>query len=576
MKFQTILLSTISLLSAHAASGRTMPLPPQEITRSVLVHANFIQLPLIRGRNSDEVNFTIMEGSKVVRFSHLQLATKDQKPDWIYSYDVREFHGQDVTLHYKSSDTNILQNLQLSHQQIIDPHAYDGPNRPLFHFSPRVGWMNDINGSYYQDGLYHIFYQANPVRNGSSCGYDMHWGHSVSKDLVHWEEWPIGLFPNAAGQCYSGTVFFITNAISGITDHLKLPTPALMFTGTTPFSQHLATTADGGRSWQRYAGNPVLPNIGPGNRDPNVFWHEPSKHFVMALYVGGKGYVILRSGNLTNWKQTCVLPNWEECPVLIPIKSPTTGGELWLLYGRYNTPKNDENQFHAASAYQLGNFDGKVFTPVTKVRRAHLGPNFYAALTFVNEPQGRAIMMGWANGTHFPKEPFNQCASLPLQLSLTVINGVDTLCFEPVLELNILHGQPLLQLTDVSITEANAKLQTLDKNAPIDVLIKLHPVEKEIVKISIRNLAFSYDPSSGNLILLKNGLKISETVIHPRVSLNIRFLIDHGLVDAFWNDGEATYSIVSLHTDNGPAFDIQGHEIIQNLSIFPMKNIWKN
>ena len=201
-----------------------------------------------------------------------------------------------------------------------------------------MGWMNDINGSYYQDGLYHIFYQANPTTAASSCGFDMHWAHSVSKDLVHWEEWPIALYPDASGQCWSGTALLISEHLPGVNDNAPLPTPALFFTATANFSQHLATSSDGGRSWKRFAGNPVVPNINFDNRDPKVFWHAPSKHYVMLLYVGGKGYAILRSKNLTQWEQVGQLPNWFECPEFIPVKSPTTGEDLWMVYGCYSQP----------------------------------------------------------------------------------------------------------------------------------------------------------------------------------------------------------------------------------------------
>src|SRR5690606_29393995 len=124
-----------------------------------------------------------------------------------------------------------------------------------------------------------------------------HWGHSVSRDLVHWEEWPVALFPDAAGQCYSGTAVMQHQPIPGLNGGVKLPAPVMFFTGTEPFSQHLATTPDGGRTWKRFPGNPVVPKIGNSDRDPKVVWHEPSQHYVMVLYVDGQGdtYRFLRS-----------------------------------------------------------------------------------------------------------------------------------------------------------------------------------------------------------------------------------------------------------------------------------------
>jgi hypothetical protein len=164
-----------------------------------------------------------------------------------------------ITLRIRSHDADALERLEFSDKEIRDPHAYDGPYHPHFHFSPRLGWMNDINGSFYQDGLYHIFYQFNPASTAKGTGFDMHWGHAVSRDLVHWGEWPIALFPNDCGQCFSGSTVMQQYPIPGVNEGVKLPAPAMFFAATRPFSQHLATTPDGGRTWKRYAGNPVVP-----------------------------------------------------------------------------------------------------------------------------------------------------------------------------------------------------------------------------------------------------------------------------------------------------------------------------
>lgn len=565
------------LANLEGASGTPLPMQVKAITQTVRIESDFIQLPLLQradARKPGAERFEIRADGKVLRYVHLQFAGKDQKPDFIYSYDVREFRGREVTLCFKSSDAGVLARLELNNKEISDPQAYEGPHRPRFHFSPRLGWMNDINGSYYQNGLYHIFYQANPTCAGASCGFDMHWGHSVSKDLVHWKEWPIALFPNAYDQCYSGSTVMQQQPITGLNEGVMLPAPVLAFTATGPHGQHLATSPDGGRTWQRFAGNPVVPRIGDADRDPKVFWHEATKSYVMILYVGGKGYVFLRSTDLQKWKRTCERPYWYECPEFFPMKSPTTGEDLWVLYGNYNPPKEVPGKIRASSAYQLGRFDGTTFTPVTEVRRAHLGPNFYAALTFVNEPKGRPVMMGWTRGTRFPGEPFNQCASLPLQLSLKAFNGQDTLCFEPVQEVNALRGRPLVQLVNVSPASVIEKCKTLEKETPLDVTLSLRPNEKQIVKIVVRGLQFTYSTATGKLTCSNNGRQISETEIHPDGPVAARFMIDRGIVEAFWNGGEAAFSISSLHTDNGPTFAIEGNTTIEDLQIFSMNNIW--
>ncbi|NBV85734.1 MAG: glycoside hydrolase family 32 protein [Verrucomicrobia bacterium] len=554
------------------------PPPAPERSRTVKITADFLQLPLMRREEKMKPGLeklTVMLDGRVVRTFHAEFPPEGQEPDFRYSYDLREFKGQEVTLQFKSTDATVLDRLELSDREFIDPKAYTGENRPRFHFSPRLGWMNDVNGTYYQDGLYHLFYQFNPTYNGNAgAGFDMHWGHSVSKDLVHWEEWPVALFPDAAGQCYSGSTVMQQHPIPGINEGVKLPSPAVFLAATNPFSQHLATTPDGGRTWKRFAGNPVVPNIGKGDRDPKVVWHEASQHYIMVLYVGGTGdktdtYRFMRSKDLTHWEQTSELANWFECPEFVPVKSAVTGEDLMLLYGCYRTPKDAPEQINIRSCYQLGRFDGKTFTPITKLRSAHLGPNYYAALVFMNEPKARAVMMGWAAGTKFPDEPFNQCASVPLLMKIKAINGEDTLCFEPAEEVDALRGEPLLKLKNITTAEATAKLATLTKEASLDVVMRVRTENASSVRVKIRSVDFHYDAAR---MTLKRAWQ--PTVLHAGTVMDARFLIDRGIVESFWNGGEAAYSAASLHTDAGPAFAIDGDALIEELAVYPMANIW--
>lgn len=550
--------------------------PPQTLTRTVRLTGDFLQLPLVYrpdGGKRGLERLSIEADGKLLRYMHVEFPAAGRQPDFWYSADVREFKGREVTLRYKSNDAAVLESLTFGDKEIIDPHAYEGPNRPQFHFSPRLGWMNDINGSYFQDGRYHIFYQFNPATTSKGAGFDMHWGHSVSKDLMHWEEWPVAIFPNAAGQCYSGTTVMQQSPIPGLNEGVKLPAPAIFFAATDPFSQHVATSPDGGRTWKRFGGNPVVPNKGSGDRDPKVFWHEASQHYVMVLYVGGPdAYHILRSKDLIKWEETSVLPNWFECPEFIPVKSALSGENLMLLYGCYRSPKGAAEPFSSNSCYQLGRFDGKSFTPVSKPRHAHRGPNYYAALVFVIAPKDRQIMMGWANGTSFPGENFNQCASVPLLLQIKAIHGEDTLCFEPAEEVNALRGKALITLRNASAAEASTKLSDLTKDAPLDVVLRFRPEATGTVNVTIRGITLSYDAATR---VLRRGDKDKGAEIHPGASVDARFLIDRGIVESFWNGGEAAYSMGSLHTGNGPAFDIQGNAIIEELSVYPMANIWK-
>ena len=547
--------------------------PPMELARTIRIDADFLQLPLVKaveGKRSTLQKLSIERDGKLLRYMHIEMPKGEAAPDLWYSADMRELRGQEVTLRYRSNDPQALERLKFGNQEIRDSKAYESLHRPRFHFSPRLGWMNDINGSYYQDGLYHMFYQFNPATTTKGAGFDMHWGHSVSKDLLRWEEWPVAIFPDATGQCYSGTTVMQQKPIPGLNQGVKLPAPVMFFAATEPFSQHIATTPDGGRTWKRFSRNPVVTNKGDGDRDPKVIWHEASQHYVMVLYVGGPDtYRIMRSKDLIAWEETSVLPNWYECPEFIPMKSAVTGEDLMLLYGCYRSPKDDKAPFHSDSCYQLGRFDGKTITPVTKLRNAHLGPNFYAALIYMNQPDSRPIMMGWARGSRFPGEVFNQCASVPMQMQMRAIGGQDTLCFEPVSEIDALRGKPLVQLKNVTVEEANANLKSLASEMPLDVTLRFKPKADGKAGVRIRSIQFSYDAKTK---LLSRGDHKSD--LHPGESVDARFLIDRGVVESFWNQGEAAYCIASLHTDNGPVFAIDGDSTIEEITVYPMSSIW--
>jgi sucrose-6-phosphate hydrolase SacC (GH32 family) len=287
----------------------------------------------------------------------------------------------------------------------------------------------------------------------------------------------------------------------------------------------------------------------------------------MLLWVPGQGYVFLRSQDLIKWEQVNAQPNWYECPEFIPFRSPTTGEELWVLYGNYQS-KKDFISFN--SAYQLGRFDGKTFTPVTEPRRAHQGPNYYAALIFTNEPKNRPIMMGWAWGGTFHGEPFNQCATVPLLLSLRAIDRKDILCFEPALEVNALRGEPLIKLARISAAQATTKISALGPDKPVDITFKLRSSAKTPVTLRTGNFSFSYDPVKRTLTRGQ-----SETTLHPENDLEVRFLVDTSMVESFWNNGEAAYAASLPSVRKGPLLEIEGDATLEDLVVYPMADIWK-
>ena len=164
---------------------------------------------------------------------------------------------------------------------------YREPFRPQFHFSPATQWMNDPNGLVYLDGEYHLFYQYHPFSNKWG---PMHWGHAVSRDLLHWEQLPIALYPDQHGAIFSGSAVYDRHNTSGLGTATRPPLVAVFAYHNHDLekrgaldveSQGLAYSLDKGRSWAKYRGNPVVKNPGIRDfRDPKVFWFAPTRRWI--------------------------------------------------------------------------------------------------------------------------------------------------------------------------------------------------------------------------------------------------------------------------------------------------------
>lgn len=331
-----------------------------------------------------------------------------------------------------------------------EPLASDR-SRPRYHFATPIGWLNDPNGLLHLDGEYHLFYQHYP---DDIVWGPMHWGHAVSRDLLTWEHLPVALAPDEHGMIFSG---------SAVIDHANTAgfgagAMVAIFTQDQGGrqSQSLAYSIDRGRTWAKYAGNPVLPPpTGEADfRDPRVFWYDGGAgagHWVMLLAVGRRIW-IYRSPDLKAWTNTDEVGGrgasggvWE-CPDLVEL--PVDGGPeaRWALMVsvQQGAPAGGSGQ-----QYFVGSFDGERFTPDEEpnvVRWADYGADCYAAQSWNEAPDGRHIWLAWMNNWDYarqtPATTWRGAMTLPRELALT--GGTDGLQLiqQPVAELAALR-QPL-------------------------------------------------------------------------------------------------------------------------------------
>lgn len=507
----------------------------------------------------------------------------------------------------KSADTTSAQFQTFPSYKEI---GYEQPYRPKFHFTSLKNWINDPNGLLYYDGEYHLFFQHNPLGNGWG---NMSWGHAVSTDMVHWTQRPHAILPYGNGYPFSGT---------GVVDHNNslgkqvgdTKTLVLMYSYAlddrprfgvltppeeTNYHQAIAYSTDKGHTFHLLnEGGPVIPNQGREvdpkgtQRDPKIFWHEPTKKWVAILWLGetsGGKVRFFNSDDLQNWTPTGdITRKWaHECfdlvelPVLDEAGKPL-GEKKWLLY---------DGSFD----YEIGSFDGKIFTAEQAAKNDKLG-DWNAAQTFNHSPDGRTVIIGWLQKSAFyaKKMPFTEQLSFPATLELRKSGDVYNLYRWPIKEIETLRTQSWSLPKDASVAEANANLGGISPEC-YDLSMEFEPKGDQDLVINLRGSVLTYIPAKKSLhfISSENAAKkiasagktpeeikklgIAEYTLPNALkngSFKLRILVDRGSFEIFLNEGETvlTQSVIS-DLDN-KSIAIVGDATIKAFDIHELKSSW--
>lgn len=527
-------------------------------TREFAISKRYLHLPIKNGAPRRAVSL-LAEGKLQVR-NDIELAPG--APDWWAPMDVSAWKGKTISLQVDKlpEDSTGLASIDQSDTLRDTSKDYREPLRGQFHFSPRRGWNNDPNGLVFYNGEYHLFFQHNPY--GWDWG-NMHWGHAVSKDLVHWTELGDKLLPDAMGPMFSGSAVVDWNNSSGFGKDGKPPLVLLYTAAGNPTVQCLAHSTDG-RTFTKYSGNPILQEITGGNRDPKVIWHEPTRLWVMTLYVEiNKVHTIhfFTSHNLKDWKFASKTEGFFECPDFFEL--PLDGDpakKKWVLTG-------------ASSEYQVGTFDGKSFRPETPKIPGHRGRGFYAAQTFSDIPQGdgRRIQMGWFQ-TPTPGMPFNQSMTIPLELGLVSTREGPRLTWTPVRELAELRAKTLhLQPVELKPGAANPLSQLREEL--LEVRAEFIPSKNSEVEFQIRGATIAYNAQKAEWVV--NGHRAQAPLVNGKQRLTI--YCDRNGLEVFANDGLTYLPMPFLpKADNlSASLEVkQGSANILSLEAYGLKSAW--
>ena len=484
--------------------------------RELVAGSRYLHLPIRNDAPSRRMR--VSAAGRTVREFDIKLA--EEHPSFQVFLDLKLFQGQTLALDAQlPADSKALERVTLANEVPDAGRLYREPRRPQFHFTSKRGWLNDPNGLLWFDGEYHLFYQHNPY--GWDWG-NMHWGHAVSRDLVHWTELPIALYPREHGDwAFSG---------SGVVDRQNTsgwgtgdsPPLVVAFTSTGR-GECIAYSNDRGRSWTEFSGNPVVRHSG---RDPRLLWHGPTNRWVMAVYdeTGGTRSIAFHSSpNLKTWTFESKIDGFFECPELfeMPLEG-RPGQSRWVL--------------HAADGeYRLGEFDGHRFTPVSDKLRLWYG-NFYASQTFSDTPDSRRIQLGWGNGISFQGEPFNQQMTVPCELTLRATPEGVRLMARPVAELNSLRGKTH-RFDGLALKPGDNPLPGLTGSL-FEVRAEAEVGGSGVFALNIAGTPVVYDA-------IKKTLACGDVTapLAPKGQVvRLRILIDRGSIEVFGNDGRVAIS----------------------------------
>ena len=526
-----LLLSTMALQAQtldieHLAGGNTI------VRVSEPQNTRYLLLPI--EEKAPEALVKIICGNDLSRTISVRLAL--DKVDYMVPLDLSEWAGQDIKflihLPVDRATGRDAQNeicwSKMKLSEVIDTENRE-IFRPAYHHTPEYGWMNDPNGMFYKDGEWHLYYQWGPY---GSMWNNLTWGHSVSRDLIHWEYRPEAIKPDALGYIFSGSCVVDHNNTAGFGKDAVI---ALYTSAAEVQSQSLAYSLDGGDTFIKYPGNPILTADIADFRDPNMFWNEEIGKWNLILACGQE-MRIYTSDNLIDWKEESRFGQsygshdgvWE-CPDLFKLPVEGTSEEKWVLFCNIN-PGGPSGG--SATQYFIGDFDGSKFTLDNpemyldgKALWQDYGKDHYAAVSFSNAPDGRHTMIAWMSNWEYA-------------------NNVPTMQFRSA---NTIAREPFLYNVDGKVylgsrpspEYAGTGLdKTVKVNGSCTVTLSNENGEEFVITYDQKAMTLSCDRSRSGMVDFSQHFNTVATAPVCRRITSFRIFVDNCSVEVFANDGE--------------------------------------
>jgi len=540
-----------ALLTSLSAQAQVTPMVLSENHAMVRLETGckYVLLPVEEKAENANIRIIGME-NQCTRRPNVRLAVDNV--DYYVPLEVKDGQLLDIIFHGDRRTTGNMKGFACWKEMKFSD-TFDTTNRekfrPAYHHTPQYGWMNDPNGMFYKDGEWHLYYQYNPY---GSLWENMTWGHSVSKDLIHWEALPLAIEADALGTIFSGSCVVDKDNTAGFGKNAVI---AFYTSAGEAQTQSMAYSTDGGRTFNKYGKNPVVTFNAPDFRDPKVFWYDGTNRWIMMLAVGQE-MQIWSSANLKDWQKESSFGSeygnhggvWE-CPDLLKIE------DKWVLICNIN-PGGPFGG--SATQYFVGDFDGHKFTceSMPKVTKwLDYGKDHYATVSFSNAPDGRTVVLAWMSNWQYanqvPTRQFRSANSIARDLGLFKDGEETYVSVIPSKETLAMRGKKIKNPTDACEI-------VVDVKGSMELILSNTKGEQVVMKYDAQKQTFAMNRKQSGVISFSEAFPIETTAPTHGALKQLRLFIDHSSIEAFASDGKMAMTNLVFPNEPYNALKVKG------------------
>lgn len=553
-----ILMMCLCLAGAVAGLHAQSFLGDNHAMKRVTASQRFLLLPVEEKEENAHVN--VIVDNKVVKQFNCRLAV--DHVDYYVPLELQSLGAPeallDITFQGERRAKGVIKDFSCW-QNMKYADAFDTRNterfRPSYHHTPAYGWMNDPNGMFYKDGVWHLYFQYNPY---GSQWENMTWGHSTSRDLVTWTQQPNAIEPDGLGTIFSGSAVVDKNNTAGFGAGAVV---AIYTSAGASQVQSLAYSTDGGQTFTKYAGNPVITGDVPDFRDPNVFWNDETGEWNLVL-AAGQEVRFYSSKDLKEWRYESSFGNgygnhdgvWE-CPDMLRLPVEGIGSQKWALILNIN-PGGPFGG--SATQYFTGTFDGHKFTcessPST-TKWMDFGKDHYATVTFDNAPSGRAVAMAWMSNWQYanqvPTRQFRSANSIARDLYLFDSKGETYMASAPSKEMEAVRGRKTPRPAETSEIEVDVK-------GSFTLTLKNRKGEEVVMSYDAAAQTLAMNRSKSGDTSFSEAFAATTTAPTFGPLKTLRLFVDRCSIEAFGNNGKTAMTNLVFPSEPYNALSIKG------------------